>query len=171
VGLEKEIERGWKLLEGDLPVLAKKGGIAMKFIVENDRESAIVYVPNPAIINDADLKGDLAKKVRNVVRRMMAHTIYHFSDAWTSAIQDGRNRPELIRKINEVGIDRASKMGLIVKREALICSISTRRGENAMLTWFYRRGPEDEITMEERRVIEGQAKGRFSALFEKDNQN
>jgi hypothetical protein len=163
VALEAEIERGWALLELDVPAL--EGGVAMKFVVENDTESTIVVVPEPEVINDPDLKSAVAQKVRKLVREMDAHTVYHISDAWTGHVPDAKNRPELMRLVQEIGIKKASEMGLATVREALMCQI-TKRNEAALLRWFYRReGREEKIVMEERDKINGLAQGRFSKLF------
>jgi hypothetical protein len=166
MALEVEMERGWEWLEDAAHDLRLTGSIAMKFIVENERSVVIMLVPESEVINDPDLKTSVAQKVRTLVDSMDAHTVYHLSDAWTSTVNNASQRPELIRKIEELGIRRASDLGLIERREALMCSISTRSGEGATLRWFYRRDGK-QITMEERDRPGGAMKGRFSHLFDK----
>lgn len=167
MSLDKEIARGWALLEMEVETLKDKGSIPIKFIVENDCEAAIVLVPQPEVINNPDLKDGVAHKVREVVRRMEAHTVYNLSDAWNAEIKNVKEHPELRALVTQIGIKRASDMGLIARREVLMCAITTRRGQGAMLRWFYQRDHKNLITMQERHHIDGIPKGRFSTLFSK----
>jgi hypothetical protein len=166
MALEREIERGWALLTLDVPALREDGSIPMRFIVESDEATTIVVVPESEVINDPDLKSGVAKKVRKLVAEMGAHTVYHLSDAWTSQVDNVKQKPELLRLIQNIGVRRASELGLVKLSEALMCSISTRSGEHALLRWFYRRDDEQQITMGERDKLAGAGKGRFSNLFQ-----
>jgi hypothetical protein len=164
--LEEKINRAWELLEFEAAELKESGGIAMKFIVENNEATEIVFVPEAEVINSANAKSLVAKHVREVVQKMGAHTVYHFSDSWTAEIRGIKEKPELLAEVNRIGTKRAEELGLLTRREALMCQITTRDGKGALLRWLYRRDEENSvITMEERDHKIGQVEGKFSHLF------
>src|SRR5215470_18564028 len=96
---EVNIKRAWFLLELDVPDLQERGGIAMKFVVESDSETQLVFVPQPEAINSNDAKVEIAERVQAIVREIGAHTVFHISDAWLSTIKDAHRRPELMAHI------------------------------------------------------------------------
>src|SRR5262249_37687689 len=145
--LDEEIKAGWDILETlDAPELEKAGSVGMKFIVENDAERCIVFVPEPEAINDPDAKTGIAQKVQELVREHYAHTVFHIWDTSTATLVDPKAKPNVLAYIQQVGVVRAAELGLIERREALMCQILTRRGECAQLIWYYKRGPKNEIT-------------------------
>jgi hypothetical protein len=164
MNLDKEIARGWGLLEAEVPTLQRDGGLVPKFLVENDREIAIILAPDPNVVNNPEGKDGLAALVRDTVRELKAHTLYSISDAWLAQIDEAKAKPHLVEFVTRIGTKKATEMGLIVRRETLMCSIRTRSGQGTMLVWYYDRDG-DVINMAGREQMDGKDDGRFGDLF------
>jgi len=159
--MEEAVKTGWSLLELDVPSFIKSGGIAMKFIVLHAGHAEFYFVPEPAMINSGSEKRKLAEMIRARVRETSADVVYLVSDMWygESSSKDAKT----LKSIHELGLPRAHALGLIVKREALLCKVQMRGHHHAMiLRWDYDRDKDDKITMGERIEMQGEWEGSMN---------
>jgi hypothetical protein len=162
--MDEVIEQAWALLEIDVDQLKETGGIAMKFIVTSADSFEFYLMPNPEDINSARAKSMMAAVIREKVKEKHADVVMVVSDAWIA--QTSSTDRKTIDRIDAMGLPRAHELGLVEKKEALICKINMRDSdEQAMLTWSYDRSQDETITMGKREMKRGKFQGRLSTFF------
>jgi hypothetical protein len=132
--------------------------VNLTFHVVSPEQIAVLEL-SPEATNDPQAKAAAALEVQRLVKAKNADAVLMLSDTWfaKATIKD----PVLLDKIRSMPLKQAESMGLVELREALLCTIQTRKGESRALMQPYRRNGQD-IVLEEIQVKERQDGGRFT---------
>lgn len=164
--MEGFIKWGWEILNLETEILQERGNVFMKFFLMTKEGWELVLVPQPEVANDPDAKAAIAVEIKRLAKERNAEAVCMSSDTWLGVKPKGEWSDELRQSIAAMGMVRASALGLIEKREALVLSVTTRL-QSVLLCQFYRReGKGERIVLEEKDRKEGQGFGRFIDMFD-----
>jgi hypothetical protein len=166
--LDELIEKGWQLIDENLKLLNSQGGCAaMCQVIMPNRSSVTFELDDP---NSTQAKEEMSRRVGFAARTLHAEAVLMCADAFFAELtMDDDAEGAFAACIQRIGLTESIRLGLVERREALICNVVCRNGDFRILKQFYRReGNTDAgaITLGERSVDERTVhQGRMAEFF------
>jgi hypothetical protein len=116
--------------------------------------------------NDPKKRDVFTDQVRKAVRQNKAEAVLYISDTWMG-MPIGERAGETILREN-LNTDQAAARGLLIRTEAVICSVEAKDGFAVQLTQCYNRLPSDQRSIQLTKRLDipvDQAKERRGRLF------
>jgi hypothetical protein len=140
VTLEELTAKGWELIADRVKLLESCGacGFACAVIIPG---GSIVLESEDA--NNPKAKDHMTGKARILARELNAEAVLVCGDSFIAELPSADK--SLIETIRTIGVSKAIELDLVVRREAIVCKVTTRGGEHKLLQQFYEReGGTDE---------------------------
>lgn len=158
------IESGWSLIETQKQAMEKHGDIPMIFTIFGaNGEIDVMIAEQPGIINSPEAKHAVVEEVCRRVAAIQGGVVFATFDSFMAKFK-GKAADKLADLVEEIGTAEAERRGLVKRREAISCQITTPLWSTTLVCYYVR--VRKLILWEERETIKNSVdKGRMSDYF------